>query len=66
MYRMSCAELKDERFQSCLHSLTEKDRSRLESLKRQEPYRKLAEYMLERSVKLEQEIVSYYIYGAAI
>ena len=60
MYRMSRAELEDVRFQSCLHPLTEQDRVRLKSLEKQEMYRELAEYMLERGVKLEQEIVSFY------
>lgn len=60
MYRMSRAELEDARFHSCLHPLTEQDRVRLKSLEKQEMYRELAEYMLERGVKLEQEIVSYY------
>ncbi len=59
MYRMSRAELEDERFQFCLHSLTEQDRTRLQSLKKQKEYRELAGYMLEHDVKLEQEIISY-------
>ncbi len=60
MYRMSKVELEDPRFGPCLHPLTEQDRVRLESLKKQEMYRELAEYILENNVKLEQEIVSYY------
>ena len=60
MYRMSQRELENECFRSCLHSLTEQDRIRLESLKKEEAYRDLASYMLENNVKLEQEIVSYY------
>ena len=59
LYRMSRAQLDDPRFQSCLHSLTEQDRIRLKSLEKQEAYRELAGYMLERGVKLEQEIVSF-------
>lgn len=61
MYRMSPRELEDARFQSCLRPLTEKDRVRLKSLEKQEIYRELAEYMQKRGVKLEQEIVSYYM-----
>ena len=60
-YRMSQKELQDPRYQSCLHPLTEQDRVRLESLKRQEDYRELVSYMLNHNVKLEQEIVSYYL-----
>ena len=60
LYRMSQRELENERFRFCRHSLTEQDRIRLESLKKQEGYRDLAAYMLENNVKLEQEIVSYY------
>ena len=62
MHLMSRAELEDVRFQSCLCSLSDNDRLRLESLEKQEVYRDLTEYMLERGVKLEQEIVSYYEY----
>lgn len=60
MYRMSRTELEDARFQSCLHPLTEQDRVRLNTLKQKKEYGKLAGYMLERGVKLEQEIISYY------
>ena len=52
-------ELEDERFQSCLHPLTEQDRIRLKSLEEKEEYRERAVYMLEHGVKLEQEIISY-------
>ena len=64
MYRMSQAELEDERFQSCQHPLTEQDRVRLKSLKEKEEYRELAKYMLEHDIKLEQEIVSYFDFAA--
>lgn len=59
LYRMSRAELEDPRFASCLHPLTEGDRTRLQSLQNREPYRELAAYMLAQNVKLEQEIISY-------
>lgn len=59
LYRMSRAELENLRFQSCLHPLTPQDRIRLKSLEKHETYRELVEYMLERNVKLEQEIVSF-------
>ena len=58
MYRMSCAELQDARFRSCLQPLTNQDRIRLKSLEKQGTYRELAAYMLEKNVKLEQEIIS--------
>lgn len=60
MYRMSCAELQDARFRSCLQPLTNRDRIRLKSLEKQGTYRELAAYMLEKNVKLEQEIISYF------
>ena len=60
MYRMSRAELQDPRFKSCLHPLTKQDRLRLGALETHTAYGEMAEYMLERDVKLEQEIVSYY------
>ena len=60
MYRMSCAELQDARFSSCLQPLTNQDRVRLNSLEKQEIYQELAAYMLEKNVKLEQEIISYF------
>ena len=60
LYRMSRKELEDPRFQSCLRPLTQQDRIRLNSLKKQELYRDLVAYMLEKNRKLEQEIVSFY------
>lgn len=60
LYRMSRKELDDPYFQACLRPLTQQDRIRLKSLEKQEAYRELVTYMLERNVKLEQEIVSFY------
>lgn len=60
LYRMSMVQLQDERFQSCLQPLSNRDRSRLKSLTEQELYREAATYMLAHNVKLEQEIISYY------
>ncbi len=60
MYRMSKDELEDQRFQECLQPLTENDRTRLKALEKREEYRELAGYLLEKNVKLEQEIVSLY------
>lgn len=61
MYHMSVEQLKDERFQCCLQKLTENDRARLHVLAQNAVYQETARYMLEQNVKLEQEIVSYYI-----
>ncbi len=60
MYRMSKAELEDERYRECLHPLTEADRVRLKALEKREEYRDLADYLLTENVKLEQEIISLY------
>lgn len=59
MYKMSVEELQNPLFQSCLQRLTANDRRRLESLAQTEQFRDVAEYMLNRDVKLEQEIVCY-------
>lgn len=56
--RMSVRELKDERFSGCLQELTENDKKRLGALLDRAEYRETAQYMLEKNVKLEQEIVS--------
>ncbi|NBH72960.1 hypothetical protein D3Z51_13180 [Clostridiaceae bacterium] len=58
MDRMSVRELEDERFSGCLQELTENDKKRLGALLDREEYRETAQYMLEKDVKLEQEIVS--------
>ena len=60
LYCMGIEQLKDERFAGCLKELTENDSGRIESLLEEEQYRKVAGYMKEKRVKLEQEIVSYY------
>lgn len=58
MYRMGIEELRDSRFASCLHPLTVNDRKRLSSLKEKEPYVETVRYMLEKNIKMEQEIIS--------
>ena len=60
LYRMSEAELQDERFCRCCQPLSERDRGRLKSLVENELYCDTVEYMLKHNVKLEQEIISYY------
>ena len=54
-------ELADPRCQTCLLELSRNDKRRLKSLKEDERYRETVQYMLEQNVKLEQEIVSYYL-----
>lgn len=61
LYCMGIRELQDERFRGCLKSLTENDMSRLDALAGDELYRETLKYMREHQVKLEQEIVSYYL-----
>lgn len=61
LYKMSMMELADPRCQTCLLELSRNDKRRLKSLKEDERYRETVQYMLEQNVKLEQEIVSYYL-----
>lgn len=61
LYCMGIEQLKDARFQNCLKALTDSDRSRLETLTRDASYSGVLNYMKEHNVKLEQEIVSYYL-----
>lgn len=63
LWNMSARELADPRYADCLQELTAQDRRRLKKLAEKEPYRETAAYMLERNVKLEQEIVSYQMFG---
>lgn len=61
LYAMGIEQLADKRFEHCLKELTEKDISRMESLMQEEEYKEVLEYMKAHNVKLEQEIVSYYL-----
>lgn len=63
LYGMGLAQLLDKRFEIGLRQLTENDRSRMNLLLEEEKYRPIVEYMGENNVKLEQEIVSYYIFS---
>lgn len=58
LFSMSIGELQNPAYATCLHALTEVDRTRLEMLKENITYREVVEYMLVQGVKLEQEIVS--------
>lgn len=61
LYCMGKQQLSDTRFRHCLRKLTDNDIIRIESLIDDATYREVLEYMKENNVKLEQEIVSYYL-----
>lgn len=61
LYCMGIQQLCDMRFGHCLRELTDNDMSRIEILMEEEPYSEVLKYMQEHNVKLEQEIVSYYL-----
>lgn len=61
LYCMGIEQLCDTRFIHCLRKLTDNDMNRLETLIEDASYRKVLNYMKERNIKLEQEIVSYYL-----
>lgn len=61
LYAMGKQQLRDERFAHCLKPLTQNDRSRMEQLKTHELYRDVLDYMSTQNIKLEQEIISYYL-----
>lgn len=63
MFCMGIEQLKDERFGACLRELTQADVSRLQTLEGEDTYREVAAYMRAENVKLEQEIISYYLAG---
>lgn len=61
LYCMGIQQLSDIRFENCLRELTDHDRGRLEVLMEDTSYREVLMYMKAHNVKLEQEIVSYYM-----
>lgn len=61
LYCMGIQQLGDVRFSHCLRELTDNDRSRIGSLMEDDSYSEVLKYMKEHNVKLEQEIVSYYL-----
>jgi len=61
LYCMGIQQLCDMRFEHCLRALTDTDLIRLESLIEDSSYSEVLKYMKEHNVKLEQEIVSYYL-----
>ena len=58
LFSMSADELRNRKFATCLHELSDNDRVRLQELKKIEMYEDVVQYMLHNNVKLEQEIVS--------
>lgn len=61
LYCMGIGQLEDDRFRKCLKQLTDHDLNRLSVLEEEDLYKDVAAYMRERRVKLEQEIVSFYL-----
>lgn len=61
LYCMGIQQLCDMRFEHCLKALTDTDLIRIESLIEDSPYSEVLKYMKEHNVKIEQEIVSYYL-----
>ena len=58
LFSMSADELRNRKFATCLHELSDNDRVRLQELKKIEMYEDVVQYILHNNVKLEQEIVS--------
>lgn len=63
LWHMSAAELKNPQLKYGLLKLTEHDQIRLKKLAEQPAYQETVSYMLEQNVKLEQEAVSYLLFG---
>jgi hypothetical protein len=61
LYCMGTEQLRDKRYVHGLKRLTDNDQKRLEALLDAEGYRQTVLYMKKHHVKLEQEIVSYYL-----
>ena len=61
MYCMGIEQLRDIRFSHCLKELADNDMSRIGTLMEVDLYNEVLKYMKENNVKLEQEIVSYYL-----
>lgn len=58
LFHMSEGDLKNPQYKHCLKELTDLDASRLNKLKEDKLYTECIEYMLEKRIKLEQEIIS--------
>lgn len=58
LYKMGVSELQDIRYRECLCQLSDKDRINAQSIIMEPEYREVLEYMLEKNIKLEQEIIA--------
>lgn len=61
LFHMMRSDLEDIRYAKCLKKLSDSDIHRLNNLKIYEQYSNCIDYMLKEKVKLEQEIISFYI-----
>lgn len=61
LINMNKQELENEKYKKCLKELTDSDIKRLGNLVNEIDYSECIKYMLKNKVKLEQEIISYYI-----
>lgn len=61
LYCMGIQQLCDSRFSHCLKKLTDNDIVRLDSLIEDASYEEVLKYMKKYEIKLEQEIISYYL-----
>lgn len=59
LFHMGKAEIRDAGYQQALIALTDYDRARADKLLEKTAYQEIVSEMLEKGVKLEQEIVSY-------
>lgn len=60
-YCMNIEQMCDERFKSCLQKLTDTDIVKLKNLQNKGLFQEEIAYMLDHQVKLEQEIICYYL-----
>lgn len=60
---MGVEQLSDENYKNCLQELTGNDIAKLQNLQKKKIFQEQVEYMLQNNVKLEQEIVCYYLMG---
>lgn len=61
LFHMMKTDLENQNYSNCLKELTEVDRKRLTNLKNESEYTECINYMLDTNVKLEQEIISYFL-----
>lgn len=61
LFHMTRSDLEDKKYEKCLKKLSDSDIKRLTNLKIHNEYSECINYMLNANVKLEQEIISFYI-----